>query len=203
MCFTFTDSLIVERLNSPLPFENFTIEPNSKKAFLYYFISFFLYLSPLFFFCFNFQELHLWTASTQISSFYDTKYKKLFAIPSLPKSIIFYNFVQKYHLVSKIEAYLSTQITKKKSILFYSFPKMYTPTNNSSTFIHSRSKNSWRGREKAKKIARILPVPGRNPLSNHERRRDKLISIQSVVSTDVEPIPEMGPKSNLVKIISR
>lgn len=77
---------------------------------------------------------------------------------------------------------------------------MYTPTNNSSTFIHSRSKNSWRGREKAKKIARIL---GRNPLSNHERRRDKLISIQSVVSTDVEPIPEMGPKSNLVKIISR
>lgn len=33
--------------------------------------------------------------------------------PSLPKSIIFYNFVQKYHLVSKIEAYLSTQITKK------------------------------------------------------------------------------------------
>lgn len=123
--------------------------------------------------------------------------------PSLPKSIIFYNFVQKYHLVSKIEAYLSTQITKKKSILFYSFPKMYTPTNNSSTFIHSRSKNSWRGREKAKKIARILPVPGRNPLSNHERRRDKLISIQSVVSTDVEPIPEMGPKSNLVKIISR
>lgn len=32
--------------------------------------------------------------------------------PSLPKSIIFYNFVQKY-LISKIQAYLSTEITKK------------------------------------------------------------------------------------------
>lgn len=139
MCFTFTDSLIVERLNSPLPFENFTIEPNSKKAFLYYFISFFLYLSPLFFLCFNFQELHLWTASTQISSFYDTKYKKLFAIPSLPKSIIFYNFVQKYHLVSKIEAYLSTQITKKN--LFSSIHSqkcIYLPTILPLLFILAR-----------------------------------------------------------------
>lgn len=203
MCFTFTDSLIVERLNSPLPFENFTIEPNSKKAFLYYFISFFLYLSPLFFLCFNFQELHLWTASTQISSFYDTKYKKLFAIPSLPKSIIFYNFVQKYHLVSKIEAYLSTQITKKN--LFSSIHSqkcIHLPTILPLLFILARKIRG--GEEKRRRKLRESSVPGRNPLSNHERRRDdKLIFIQSVVSTDVEPIPEMGPKSNLVKIISR
>lgn len=118
--------------------------------------------------------------------------------PSLPKSIIFYNFVQKY-LISKIQAYLSTEITKKN--LFSSIHSqkcIHLPL----LFILARKIRG--GEEKRRRKLRESSVPGRNPLSNHEQRRDdKLISIQSVVSTDVEPIPEMGPKSNLVKIISR
>lgn len=122
--------------------------------------------------------------------------------PSLPKSIIFYNFVQKY-LISKIQAYLSTEITKKN--LFSSIHSqkcIHLPTILPLLFILARKIRG--GEEKRRRKLRESSVPGRNPLSNHERRRDdKLISIQSVVSTDVEPIPEMGPKSNLVKIISR
>ena len=122
--------------------------------------------------------------------------------PSLPKSIIFYNFVQKY-LISKIQAYLSTEITKKN--LFSSIHSqkcIHLPTILPLLFILAPKIRG--GEEKRRRKLRESSVPGRNPLSNHERRRDdKLISIQSVVSTDVEPIPEMGPKSNLVKIISR
>ena len=199
MCFTFTDSLIVERLNSPLPFENFTIEPNSKKAFLYYFISFFLYLSPLFFFCFNFQELRLWTASTQISSLYDTKYKKLFAIPSLPKSIIFYNFVQKY-LISKIQAYLSTEITKKN--LFSSIHSqkcIHLPTILPLLFILARKIRG--GEEKRRRKLRESSA-AIHCLTTNDDGTNSFPSSRSFQPT-FEPIPEMGPKSNLVKIISR
>lgn len=67
-----TDTLIVEPLNSLLPFENFT---NLKKASFYYFISFFLF--PLF---------------QEFPRIYDTKYKKLFAIPSKPSRIINLSF---------------------------------------------------------------------------------------------------------------
>lgn len=49
------------------------------------------------------------------------------------------------------------------------------------------------GEEKRRRKLRESSVPGRNPLSNHERRRDKLISIQSVVSTDVRTDPRNGP----------
>lgn len=162
-----TDTLIVEPLNLLLPFENFLPSnfTNLKKASFYYFISFFLF--PLF---------------QEFPRIYDTKYKKLFAIPSKPSRIINLSF---FIISYKNILCLSRKLLNKKS-LFILIPK-----------VHG-------GEEKRRrKLRELCSVPGRNPLSNHERRWDKLISIQSAVSTDVEPTPAMGPKSNSVKIISR
>lgn len=160
-----TDTLIVEPLNFfPLKIlpSNFT---NLKKASFYYFISFFLF--PLF---------------QEFPRIYDTKYKKLFAIPSKPSRIINLSF---FIISYKNILCLSRKLLNKKS-LFILIPK-----------VHG-------GEEKRRrKLRELCSVPGRNPLSNHEWRWDKLISIQSAVSTDVEPTPAMGPKSNSVKIISR
>lgn len=163
-----TDILIVEPLNSLLPFENFTIELyqlEKSLVLLALFPSF--YLFPLF---------------QEFPRIYDTKYKKLFAIPSKPSRIINLSF---FIISYKNILCLSRKLLNKKS-LFILIPK-----------IHG-------GEEKRRrKLRELCSVPGRNPLSNHERRWDKLISIQSAVSTDVEPTPAMGPKSNSVKIISR
>lgn len=77
-----TDTLIVEPLNSLLPFENFTIELYQLEKSLVLLLYFPFFLFPLF---------------QEFPRIYDTKYKKLFAIPSKPSRIInlsfFYNFV--------------------------------------------------------------------------------------------------------------
>lgn len=120
-----TDTLIVEPLNFfPLKIlpSNFT---NLKKASFYYFISFFLF--PLF---------------QEFPRIYDTKYKKLFAIPSKPSRIINLSF---FIISYKNILCLSRKLLNKKS-LFILIPK-----------VHG-------GEEKRRrKLRELCSVPGRNP----------------------------------------
>lgn len=176
-----------------------------KKAFLYYFISSFLYLFPLFLRSKNFQEPSR-SASThflQISSLYKI-YKKLFAI-SLEAfqnqkstfSIISYKNTPQPTIQSSSQRFesfhfirLSHELLKKN--LFSSIHSQkykYTPKPLPSILIHS--KNSWRRRKRRRKSCWPQST---DPLSNRERRWDKLISIQSVVSTDVEPTLPLPPQ---------
>lgn len=198
MCFTFTDSLIVERLNSLLPFENFTqSNPTWKKPF-------FITLFPpfcIYFLCSsvprifkNRRVLHqliffkspLFTKYTKNSLQFLSKPSKIRnlsfsiissknTIPSSSQRFESFHFIRLSHELLKKNLFSSIHSQKYK----------YTPKPLPSILIHS--KNSWRRRKRQRKLRESSWPQSTDPLSNRERRWDKLISIQSVVSTDVEP----------------